>query len=236
MEVMGNNVTLLNDRKRNPQSRPIVGDVARLEGGRVVARHPIVFSDGTSAYAIRDYNLGVDPPTLSGGATPKDWSEWMRRQRERRPGNYRELGPREFLPKDELEFADFRGRYPHTAAFMGLPEPQPRSPLFPVGPVHFPFEHFNIEWRRFLGRHDSGDFGIYGDYKAAKLSDEELWTLAEQSVLSQNAAAIAAKSGPIRSRFRDSGRVVALVTVLSPRGPRTLITVESADAGLAGHP
>lgn len=235
MEVLARNVTLVDDRKRNPQGRALVGDVAKLEGGRVVARYPCTFADGTAAYACRDYSLDGDRPVLAGGATPKDWGEWMRVERERRQG-YRVLGSRDFLPAAELEYADFREQFPHTAAFLRLPVPAPRSPLFDVGRVDYPSQ-FGAECRELLQMHDSGNFGAYGTYDGANLTDEELWTLVEQSVLTVNKASIASRVGPIRSRFHlPAGRVFALVTVLSPRGPRTLMVTDGGGADPNGLP
>jgi hypothetical protein len=237
MEILASNVTLVDDRKRNPQSRAIVGDVAMFESGRVVARYRTTFGDGTSSYACRDYRLDGDCPVLSGGAVPKDWSTWMREELERGQGAYRLLHEGDHRSAKELEFADFRRRFPHTAAFVNLPVPVSRSPLFEVGQVRIPSRWPDIDWHHLLSEHDSGVFGIYGKYDHTPLSDEELWTLAEGSVLNMNKAAIASQSGPIRSRYRLSpSRTVAVVTVLSPHAPRTLITLGFTDADLAGHP
>ena len=243
MKILQTDATLEDRRKKNPQSRPLVGDLACLKGGRVVARYRLNFSDGTTAWALRGYALDRDPPELlTTGATPKDWWLWISEEIERGQGRFRELGPHEFVPADELEHARFRELWPHTAAFLKTPLPPTRSPLFPVGRVHYLSGWFDIEWRRLLQRHDSGDHGVYGKADATPLTDEEAWALAEQPVLVQNKAAIAAKSGPIRSRFpvadasgRQS-RIVAVVTVLSPRGPCTLMTATGADADLKAYP
>jgi hypothetical protein len=85
-------------------------------------------------------------------------------------------------------------------------------------------------------QHAAGDFGLYGEWSDAPLTDEELWTL--EPVAVANRAALAAGSGAVRSRFVMSDACIAptwlaaakrgavdVVTVLSPkRGPRTLMT------------
>jgi hypothetical protein len=237
MELLRTSIMLQDNRKRDPGSRPVVGDVARLDNGRVVARFRIDFEDGTSAWACGDYSLNEDPPALRNAATPKCWSRWMAGEIEKGQGRYRELGPRDFVPADELEYAAFRGAYPHVAAFLRLPTSAPRSPLFDVGRVQISLHGLDIDWRQLLRTHDSGGFGIYGKYDDVPLTEAEVFTLAEQPVITVNKAAIAAKSGPIRSRFNlPACRVVTVVTVLSPRGARTLMTAERTDADLAGHP
>lgn len=240
MKILQTGIVLQDLQKKNPQSRPLVGDLACLKGGRFIARFRLNFSDGTCAWALRDYALDRDPPELLAGVTPKDWSLWIKDEIERGQGSYCELGPRDYLPADELEHADFHKQFPHTAAFLKIPLPPSRSTLFPVGRVHYPRHWCDVEWRRLLQRHDSGDFGVYGKADGAPLSEEEEWALAEQEVRIQNKAAIAAKSGAIRSRFLLPGapraRVVTVVTVLSPSGPRTLMAAAFSEADLTAHP
>lgn len=237
MKILQTNGLLQDLRKRNPQSRPLIGDIACLKGGRIVARYQLKFSDGTTAWAVRDYALDRDPPELLAGATPKDWGRWITEEIERGQGRYRELGPRDFVAAAELEHADFHQQFPHTAAFLKIPRPPSRSPLFPVGRVHYPAQWSGVEWRRLLEQHDGGDFGVYGKSDGVPLSDEEEWALAEQEVRIQNKFAITTKSGPIRSRYHlPSSRIVTVLTVLSPGGARTLMTADQADANLAGHP
>jgi hypothetical protein len=237
MELLQHNVVLQDNRKRNPQSRPVVGDVARLDDGRVVARYRIDFQDGTSATACGDYALDDDPPTLRNVATPTNWTQWMGCEIEKAQGLYRQLGPNDFVPADSIEFASFRKTYPHVAAFVHLPTSAPRSPLFDVGPVQIPWHWHDLDWRQLLHRHDSGDFGIYGKYDDAPLSEEEVFTLSKQPVLTVNKATIAARSGPVRSRYHLSQyRIVSVLTMLSPRGARTLMVADNATADLAGRP
>jgi hypothetical protein len=236
MEVLETNVTLIDDRKRNPQSRAIVGDLARLDSGRVVARFRLRFEDGTTPWACRDYALEGERPVLSGGGTPKDWSRWVTDEIEKGQGQYRRLEPHEFVPAASIEFASFHKVYPHVAAFLNIPTQAPRLPLFDVGPVHIPRAWRDIDWRQLLHAHDSGDFGLYGKYDDSPLTDEDLWLLSERPVVTGNKASIAAKSGPIRSRYHLKGRIVTVVTVLTPRGASTLMTADRADANLAAYP
>ena len=170
---------------------------------------------------------------------------------ERGTDRYRQLGPTDFLSDAEREFKRFRELWPYTAAACGLGAPPGAPSLFALGTV-FHLTRYgrpvgyddgrdearrilascDIAWRQYMARHSSGDFGLYGQHNEAPLTDEEVFTLAEQPVLSVNKASITAKAGPIRSRYaladslqRERGMlaVLGVVTVLSPRrGPRTL--------------
>ncbi len=255
MELLKTGVVLHDPRKREPGSRPQLGDVAHLASGRLVARCRAVFEDGTAAYGCRDYSPDERPETAPRCPTPRDWSAWIDHEASRVPDRYRELRPTDFLSEAELEFARFRREWRHVSAAIGLDAPPAMRTLFKVGKVVYATRYgagpdsdnprwilttYDIAWRRLLERHTAGDFGLYGQYDDAPLTDEEVFTLAEQPVVVVNKHAIATQSGPIRSRFvlpdamqREKGKVavVEVVTQLSPgRGPRTLMSVDYVEA------
>jgi hypothetical protein len=222
--------------------RPQVGDVARLAGGRLVARVRFEFEDGTRAYACRDYDPSENPETAPLCAAPMDWSREIEAELNRRPGCYRQLEPRDY-ERERLEFAKFRVEWPFTAKRIAeaidLEASAAPADLFDLGLTLYPYQDQGT-WRRFADRHAAGDFGLYGAFSSAPLADEELWTLAELPIVVGNRAAIAAKSGAIRSRFpvgrtesrspeKPQLKVVDAVTVLSRGGPRTLLTKSFID-------
>jgi hypothetical protein len=242
---------------KGSDGRPQTGDVARLASGRLVARCRVGFWDGTVAYGCRDYDPGETPDTAPSCVLPVDWSGWIDREMQRFPGLYQRLGPTDFVPECQLEFTKFRREWPNVAAVMGLDAAQVKVTLLDVGEVWYPapgrvFDQRssawwqprvglgarNVNWRRFADQHAAGVFGVYGQYDPAPLTEEELWTLAEQPILAANKAAIAAGAGPIRSRFvlvelPEESRlaVVDVVTVLSPKiRPRTLMVTDAVEA------
>jgi hypothetical protein len=160
------------------------------------------------------------------------------------PGRYRQLGPR-VEQQELLELKRFRTEWPHLAArieaTIGLDVSPAPFTLFELGPVWWANPRVScadsaIDWRSLADQHAAGDFGLYGEWSDAPLTDEELWTL--EPVAVANRAALAAGSGAVRSRFVMSDACIAptwlaaakrgavdVVTVLSPkRGPRTLMT------------
>ena len=140
----------------------------------------------------------------------------------------------------ELEFADFKRQWPHVAAGWGSRRGATIPALFKVGETHYPYLEGGVDWRQLIDRHAAGDFGELGRYNAEALTEEEEFRLGELPPSVVNRASIAAKSGPVRSRYRvpmAAGERVAthalvdVVTVISPRnGPRTLITCVDAEA------
>jgi hypothetical protein len=247
MEVIQMGVVLSRPPKDKP-GRVQVGDVAKLTSGRLVARCRFDVGDGTSAYTCRDYDLGEVPETAPVCAAPTNWDRWIDEEMNRHPGQYRQLGPRD-CERERAEFAKFRAEWPavasRIAAWIDFEVSPAPADLFCLGTVLYPFQSPGVNWRGFVDRHAGGEFGAYGKYDPAPLPEEALWTISEQPIGVANRAAIAAKTGPVRSRFvlgdkrlpqgvlpqRPQLAVVDVLTVLSPRGPRTLMKAHSVDAG-----
>jgi hypothetical protein len=226
MRMLHTNIPLRDCRKRQPDSRAQIGDVAELANGRLVARCLFSFGDGSGAYGCRDYSSDETLDTAPIIVSPTDWSRWMDHELNRRPAWYRPLEAKQFLSAAECEYAEFRKAYPCTAAFIELPKPPARAMLFDVG--HIVYDYQRMDAKRccsLVERHTVGDFGEHGKYDDASLTEEELFCLVEQPIVLQNKAAIASQSGAIRSRFG----AVDIVTVRSPRGTRTLIRCANDD-------
>jgi hypothetical protein len=231
MEIVQTGVTLYRPAKGRPGG-PQVGDVARLASGRLVARYRFDFDDGTRAYACRDYDPGENPETAQQLVAPTNWNRWIDAEVNRYPDRYHSLEPADYA-LERAEIRKFQREWPHLAARLAevidlavIPVP---TTIFELGPVLS--ESRGSKWRRLTDQHAAGSFGLYGEYDDSPVTDEELWTLSEQPILVANKAAIAANSGPVRSRFllgnekvedKTKHVVADIVTVLSPRGPRSL--------------
>jgi hypothetical protein len=254
MQVLKENIVLLDRRKREPQSRAQVGDVARLESGRLVARCRFQFDDGTHAYAIRDYDPGETPESAPSFVSPTDWGRYIDHEINQNPGRYRRLEPRDY-DRERAEVVRFRREWPIVSKrieeAIDLCVTAAPAALFDLGSTLWANQgvgmpDYDIDFRGFADKHAAGDWGTHGKYDPAPLTEEESWLIGSQSVAVQNRAAIAARSGAVRSQFvlfdeRDGKKasdytpgkprlaVLEALTVLAPRGPRTLVRTGSVD-------
>jgi hypothetical protein len=249
---------VLSDRrkaKRDPQrySKPVVGDVARLSDGRLIARFVRAGSDGTPLWQYIPYDPEVDVSTVYLPA-PTDWGERLRSKTEQIRGGHHTL-----LERNEvLEVQRFRREFPSIAALPGLSGqleavvPYQSSRLFEPGSVLYPIAtegvSFNTEWwRHWVELHASGDWGVHGHHVDKRYTDEDLWTRDEMAQNVQNSIACGTRSGACLSRwilgeeaqvrwlkpqlsYSELGerptRCVDIITAFLRGGARTLCTIE----------
>jgi hypothetical protein len=244
MRVLQTGIVLYDRRKGGPSGPAQTGDVAELASGRLVARCHFDFGDGTGGSGCRTYDQGELPETAPCIPAPTNWGRWIDAELNRHPGQYRGLGPRDY-DREIAEVKKFRGEWPLITARLAevldlgaLP-----TALFGLGQILWAdtgvfLAGYSIDWRQLADRHASGSFGCHGEYSDTPVTEEQLWTLGEQPILVANKVAIAAKSGAVRSRFvlpkartQDDRKLgaVDVVTVLAPRGPRTLMSTAYVD-------
>lgn len=125
--------------------------------------------------------------------------------------------------------------YSALAARLGIEQLIPVR-KFPMGPVH----HSKLLNRHvkdvhvYLDMHNACNFGHYGGIdEARELNDETQWTLAIQSIATQNAFALKHMVGPVRSSFtcvESPGATVNILTILhhasTERPRRTIVWVD----------
>lgn len=239
-EVVQRNV-LLSESLHGGHAVRIRGDVARLSDGTLSARWATPLSDGTPATSSAPYDPLADAATVRLGARPFDGAAFIAAQLESKLGGYHSLGP----DADEQEVIRFRKEWPHVADRLCLDGPLLSFRLFDPGPVSYPKGPGAPDfWRAFIERHCSGDHGRNGEYDSKPLAADQEWTIDSQPVDVQNRAAIASRSGVVRSRFEiaadeqphfakatgSSRRVVVdVLTVMGRSGPRTLCTLANVD-------
>jgi hypothetical protein len=158
---------------------------------------------------------------------PRDWASWIRQRLD--PSDRHHVLS---LSYDDEEVKRFCELWPRVAAVLGIHEDPGPWRAFDPGLVHYPRNTgagpFSAAWwRAHVDRHTSADHGLREDLAA------------------ENAAAIAADRGAVRSRYlldaADQARFpkfsyrpkerycVDLVTALAGRHTITLAIIESID-------
>jgi hypothetical protein len=215
------------------------GDVARLSTGALVCRYQTKGADGHDITAVDRWHPNDDVERVT-RPLGTDWAAWATRKRHSLGIDRGELGPR---PDDAEDVVKFRREFPTLARRFKLDAAVPVTRVFPVGPVTIQGVlgvHF---WHDTIDKHSvEANFGGWGRLAdAGPLTEETYWTLASVSVLTANAAAIASKSGCIRSRYLlepehekllkrpDRIHTADVATVFGRAGPLTLAWIESFD-------
>jgi hypothetical protein len=218
---------------------PVTGNVARLADGRLRARYFFTMCDGDRAAAVSPWSEG-DGTAQQLCSAPCDWRARIR-SLVRDTAQWATLNP---VPEDS-EIESFRRAWPKISDHIGLSPTLPPFRFFSAGritvttaapPAMFPQER----WWEFIDRHCGGDFGDYGTYDEVPVTDETIWTIAEQPVSIQNSAAISSGAGTVISQYMlpdaDQPKFVRpefapyramalqIVTVLG-RGPETMMHI-----------
>jgi hypothetical protein len=191
---------------KSPGEYAIHGDVARV-GDRLIARFSIIGSDGTMLLGFRPWEPEEDVSKTS--LTAVDWAARLRYAMGRSPSGFHALLP----SKEALDMARFKNEYPTIypaiekqlgAAANGPPR------VFDPGAIQYPKSTEGVSfgqewWRSWVEMHATGNFGGYGKFDGTALTESVLWTIDEQPLSVQNAAAIAraraGRSGAVQSRF-----------------------------------
>jgi hypothetical protein len=245
---------ILVDRRRwEPLAGLVVGDLAVLPDGRLFARRVIQMADGSGAYAYEQWDLERDVEQPWGAGT--DWLYRLESTINHTGGldSYHILGPPERSSNDKL-----CDEYPELAADLGKHRDAPPPRLFDVGTtVRYPkllvrqsgstVSQGPDYWRDIVvGAHANGIFGLHGAIDdVPPLTPVMRWTAAELPIATQNALAIADRTGAVRSRhllpggiekslphhpgYPDRVWVVDVLTVIRTSRSFTLATVVEFD-------
>jgi hypothetical protein len=225
----------------------VYGTVAKLSNGRLRFRYLISGRDGSALSAYGDWSEEHDATKPL--PRPVDWGGWARSKVDS-PSVIRNLLP----PPDELEIDRFRAAWPVLAAKLGVESPAQPMRRFSPGPTWYPATTMGVSlstswWRNWLDKHCAGDdWGLFGSWPAiSALTQDQLWTMDEQTIECQNVAAVTTNSGAVRSRFvlddatqnllahptyglMGRCKVVDLTTAFSRRGPITICSIEEINA------
>ena len=211
-EILDRGITIV---PAAPEQRAVVGDVARLSDGRLLARsteEKFAFCSATGrrrrdgelhTYWSFDFDPKVPRRVIATG--PPDLAPGMAATMER-------LAARSPLgivgaTAEDAEFAEFTGKYPRIAALLKIPsgrEPPLRSRHGTMpGVVSSPDRRCGVspEWASALVSHISGDYGRIGRHDPTPLTQEEKWLLGLLPRARLNDAAIESGNGSVTSEF-----------------------------------
>jgi hypothetical protein len=241
-EVIYRGITLASANRGQQASHIIVGDIARLNDGRMIARVEGRDSDGTAIYAYEPYSSDAN---LRGdfGTQPYREAERFNRELEEIKIGFRlsALHPTEL----RAEIQRFKEAWPELTRKFGLEDDHP-APIFNPGEVVYPQrpkEGFEIDitvLRQCADLHAAAQFGEFGSGNLAELTEEETWLASSLPCARRNIASIRLGTGLVESQFslpavQDRWRklrptqqdrsALKLTTLVRPTGNRTLARV-----------
>jgi hypothetical protein len=241
---------VLSDRRRLSLNEIARGELAVLPDGRLRSRRHVRMNDGSIvlAYAAFDPEGDVERPLPSA----VDWLARFEAIAASQGGLacFHELGP-----PAQTERERFAIEFPELAAELGVELPKAPVTLFNCGRCWYrktllPNVAIGLApeaWRELALRHALGHWGKDGDIsEVGELTEVMQWTAEEFPVAVQNAMAIAAGSGAVRSRqelpawalaqlrerheWTKQRAGIQILTVLGRSGgPQTLLTVGPID-------
>jgi hypothetical protein len=228
------------DPKKTVSGYPTLGDVARLEDGRLFARWEAA-GEGGPVTVCREWSEGEDPVTVY-KPIPQDWWGWQREKKEQFAAGSHRTTLNDVCRDEDSEVARFCRKWPVVSSMLELAVPGdwPASLVDP-GEIIYPRDLPIPRWREFLRRHASGDLGSYGLVAAEPITDPStLWTMPQQPISVQARHCVDSGKGVVRSRhlptpseqlawqkvpyYENAARTIDITTVYAA-AKRTLVTL-----------
>ena len=195
----------------------IMGDVARLSDGRIMARTKRFDAAGNTLFSYGPWDADRQQAIVSPAPDPVAVLDKIADAIERKYGLH--VLPHYPQPGAAERFMlDYPGLGAEILEKLKLTPPKPPVFRFDPGQTHYPKAGL-ADAREWFYQHVTTCYGEYGQSDPTPLSLEEQWTLNLLSIARQSDHAVQTGRGIIRSRFAD----IECVSVLSPSRRTTLI-------------
>jgi hypothetical protein len=147
------------DNRTQIAGYPTVGDVARLEDGRLVARW-LADCEGGPQIVCREWREGENP-IKTDQPVPKNWPAWFRSQKDGFAAGSHRTTLADVFPDDDSELARFHREWPVVSSLLELVPAQRPAAVVDPGEIFYPRDLVMPRWSEYLSRHVAGNLGAF---------------------------------------------------------------------------